>query len=228
MWTRRLVYRKECLKTTWLFRLAVVVAVLVTGGLTRRIWIPGIAQSLVCVEDGGRADAILVDNLELNYLVFERASELQRAGSAERILVPTGTSGDLEEPGIVTTGIVQLMAGVARLEHWETVPIRETEPISLNAAYQIRDALVQRHINSIVVVTPGFRSRRSSLVYGPVLARAGIQVSCVPVFGQKTPRNWTNTWHGIQDVGEQFLKLQYYRFYVLPVRLGNVSHRRDS
>jgi hypothetical protein len=43
----------------------------------------------------------------------------------------------------------------------------------------------------------------------------GIKVHCVPVFGQKSPANWTKTWHGIQDVTEQFLKLQYYRFYVL-------------
>jgi hypothetical protein len=28
--------------------------------------------------------------------------------------------------------------------------------------------------------------------------------------------NWAQSWHGIQGVSEQFLKLQYYRFYVLP------------
>jgi hypothetical protein len=28
--------------------------------------------------------------------------------------------------------------------------------------------------------------------------------------------NWTQTWHGIQDVVEQWLKLQYYRLWVLP------------
>ena len=68
------------------------------------------------------------------------------------------------------------------------------------------------------MVTPGFRSQRSSLVYQAVLAPAGIAVYCVPVFGQKTPANWTETWHGIQEVAEQFLKLQYYRFYVLLTR----------
>jgi hypothetical protein len=38
----------------------------------------------------------------------------------------------------------------------------------------------------------------------------------VPVFGTTTPENWTGTWHGIQDVALQFLKLSYYRMYVLP------------
>jgi hypothetical protein len=67
-------------------------------------------------------------------------------------------------------------------------------------------------------VTDGFRSQRSLLVYHAVLAPASIKVGCMPVFGQKTPKNWAKTWHGIQDVTEQFLKLAYYRFYVLWTR----------
>jgi hypothetical protein len=27
---------------------------------------------------------------------------------------------------------------------------------------------------------------------------------------------WTGSWHGIEDVIEQLIKLQYYRLYVLP------------
>ena len=67
----------------------------------------------------------------------------------------------------------------------------------------------------MIVVTRGFRSKRSLLVYHAVLDPVGIKVSCMPVFGQKTPDNWTVTWHGIQEVIEQFLKLRFYRFYVL-------------
>src|SRR5262249_14700400 len=91
-------------------------------------------------------------------------------------------------------------------------------PISLNVAYQIRDFLTAEHLRSIIVVTSGFRSQRSSLVYHAVLDPVGIKVSCAPVFGQKTPANWTKTWHGIQDVAEQLLKLQYYPF--CGVRIG--------
>jgi len=40
-------------------------------------------------------------------------------------------------------------------------------------------------------------------------------VRCDPVFGRATPERWSNTWHGIQSVAEEFVKLQYYRFYVL-------------
>src|SRR5262249_33883626 len=82
-------------------------------------------------------------------------------------------------------------------------------------AYQIRDFLTTEHLRSVIVVTPGFRSKRSALVYHAVLDPVGIKVHCVPVFGQMTPAKWAKTWHGIQGVTEQFLKLQYYRFYVL-------------
>lgn len=92
---------------------------------------------------------------------------------------------------------------------------QEIEPISLNAAYQVRDVLTKAGLKSVIVVTPGFRSQRSSLVYQTVLTPVGITVYCVPVFGQKTSQNWAATWHGMQEVTEQFLKLQFYRFYVL-------------
>ncbi len=97
----------------------------------------------------------------------------------------------------------------------EIMPIRASEPISLNAAYLIRDFLTREHLRIVIVVTPGFRSKRSSLIYQAVLARAGITVYCVPVFVGAALEDWTQSWHGIQEVSNQFLKLQFYRFYVL-------------
>jgi hypothetical protein len=107
------------------------------------------------------------------------------------------------------------MAKIARLSGVEGIPIQVIEPISLNAAYQIRDFLTKNNIHSIVVVAPGFRSRRSALVYSSVLNAAKISVSCVPVFGTHKPENWDKSTHGMQAVVEQFLKLQYYRIAVL-------------
>jgi hypothetical protein len=43
-----------------------------------------------------------------------------------------------------------------------------------------------------------------------------VATHCQPVPGTRTPDNWFETWHGVQDVTLQFLKLQYYRWYVLP------------
>lgn len=182
------------------------------AALSRGIWIPAIGRSLVCEEQQGVVQAILVDNLDTNYGLFERAARLQREGSRIRILVLTASAN----PDAVVDGVVEIMARAAQVHNWETVKIGETEPISLNAAMQVRSLLVREDIRSVALVTPGFRSRRSSLAYRAVLSRAGIAVVCVPVLGQRGVETWMETWHGIQEVALQFLKLQYYRFYVLP------------
>ena len=106
-----------------------------------------------------------------------------------------------------------------RLGPMEIVPLRGGEPISLNAAYDVLRFLEREHIHSVTVVSPLFRSRRSALVYGAVLGPAGITVRCEPVRGMRDVNSWTRSWHGVQDVAEQWLKLQYYKWYVLPFRL---------
>ncbi len=120
----------------------------------------------------------------------------------------------------VHDGVAGLMAQIARLEKVEVVPVREMEPISLNAAKQIAAFLITRNIKSVAVVTSGFRSARSLLVYQAVLAPTDIRVSCVPVFGQTTPESWAKSWHGIQNVTEQFFKLQYTAFMFFQLTIG--------
>jgi hypothetical protein len=215
-WKSRFVYSKQCVKTTWTLRLTLLVCLVLVVSLCSRFWAPAVAHSLVCDEQIVRADAILVENFDPDYLLFERAEALYKAGLASKVFVPTDAAADGTE-SMVSAGIVEVMSRVAWLEKRETIPVRGVEPISLNAAYQILAVLEKQHVTSVLVVTPGFRSQRSALVYTAVLGRAGIAVSCVPVFGTKTPATWTTTWHGIQEVAEQFAKLQYYRWYVLPV-----------
>jgi hypothetical protein len=214
-WSRHFFYRKESIRTTWKCRLALLLLIMLLVSVTRGFWMLKIGQSLVCAEEIRPSDVILVENLDPDYLVFERAAALHKMGLAARVLVPTAASRDPEIANPVSQGIAELMARVARLQNAEILPIRIFEPISLNAAYQIRDFLTKEHLRSVIVVTNGFRSKRSLLVYHAVLDPAGIKVGCMPVFGQKTLKNWTETWHGIEGVTEQFLKLQYYRFYVL-------------
>jgi hypothetical protein len=191
---------------------------LLIGLLTHGFPIALIGRSLVCAEDAASSDALFLENFDPSYPLFERAAAVQQARPSTRILVPVQVSGrDPEVANPVSSGIAELMARFARVQNMEVIPIREIEPFTLNAAHQIRDFLIREHLRSVVVVAPAFRSSRSSLVYRAVLEPAGIQVHCVPVFGEHTPENWVATWHGIQIVAEQFIKLQFYRFYVLRV-----------
>jgi hypothetical protein len=217
-WRRYVLRRDERLKTTWIFRFAIVACVVAFAWPTHRLWAPALARALVCEQSGEGGDAILVDHFESNYLLFERAAELRAKGIGPRVWVPVDMSRNSDEPNLVSERIIDVMAGVAQLHHPELIAIQPTEPISLTAAYQIRAVLERERIRTVVVVTPAFRSRRSFLIYSAVFAEAQIATRCVPVFGWQTPETWTDTWHGIMQVTEQHLKLQYYRFYVLPMR----------
>jgi hypothetical protein len=214
-WGRHFFYRKEVWKTTWIFRLSVLFVFIAIALLTRNVLADRIGKSLVCKEHANRSDAILVENFDPEYLVFERAATLKSEGIASRVYVPVSGSADPEYPDTSSNGVVDEFARVARLTNLTPIPVHQVEPITLSAAIDVRDFLLKEHIRSVVFVTSGFRSQRSVLVYEKIFTPAGIQFGCVPVFGNQTPDNWTTSWHGIQDVVLQLGKLQYYRFYVL-------------
>jgi len=202
-------------RTTWKFRVVAAVVLVLAVFLTRGLWGPQIARSLLCTEDLSSSDAILIENFDPGYPLFQSAAALQQKGLAPRIFVPVEALLDTGAENPFARGLADLMAQYARLQDWKAIPFKEIEPISLNAAAQIRDELLADHIRSVIVVTPGSRSRRSALVYRTVLGGAGIRVHCHPVY-LKPPERWADTWHGMQDIAQQFLKLQYYRFYILP------------
>jgi hypothetical protein len=158
--------------------------------------------------------ALLVENFDPEYILFGQAAELQRAGIAQRVLIPVEIARGHTAPDDIEIGIANLMARAAGVQNPELVPVNQVEPISLNAAKEIRDFLLKEKIDSIQVIAPGFRSRRSALVYSSVLEPAGIQVHCVPVFVEP-PEEWAESWHGIQEVFLQWGKLRYYQFWVL-------------
>jgi hypothetical protein len=218
-WTRFLFYRKEVLKTTWALRLLGLACLVALPWLTRGFWAGAVGRGLVCDEQqpvGAAVGAVIVENFDVNYLVFERAGDLRRNGLTAPIIVPVQASPASAEPNLVSAGIVEVMARIARVGELTMVPVRETEPISLNTAYQVRDFLRKNGIQSVLVLAPALRSRRSSLIYGTVLGPAGISMRCSPVFGGQTPETWLDTWHGVELVLEQYLKLEYYRFFILP------------
>jgi len=218
-WARYVVTRKEVVKTTWAFKATVIIALVLLCYLMEPVWAHAVGESLVCAQDGkvGRADAILVDDFDRDYLLYERARHLEEDGLSSTVIAPVSLfAGGSVSP--VSEAMVDVLARLARVKQVTKVPVSIVEPISLNAALDIRRFMKQNGITSVIVVTPAFRSARSMMIYRAVLEPAGVLTHCAAVFDQRNPDNWTRSWHGIQDVALQFVKLQYYRFYVLPVR----------
>ena len=79
--------------------------------ITRGLWAGAVAKGLLCEEQGSGTgvDAIVVENFDVNYLVFERASELKRKGLTARVLVPVQAAPDTGEPDLVFGQIAEMM-----------------------------------------------------------------------------------------------------------------------
>jgi hypothetical protein len=64
-------------------------------------------------------------------------------------------------------------------------------------------------------VTDGFGSRDAAEIYTQVLKPLGIRGYIQPVFGNRTPRNWSETLHGFQQIGLELGSLWYHRLAAL-------------
>src|SRR5262245_46709338 len=168
-WSRHFVYRTERTRTTWKFRVGFLALVIVAVWLTGGWWTGAVARSLVCDANRAPSDAILIENFDPDYLLFERATQLRQAGFAARVIVPMATDPGTPEENLVALGTAEAMAKIARLGTMDIVPTREVEPISLNAARDVLRFVKQERIRSVIVVSPLFRSGRSALVYGATL-----------------------------------------------------------
>ena len=76
--------------------------------------------------------------------------------------------------------------------------------------------LDRERIRSVIVVTPLFRSRRSALVYAATLGRAGVTLHYQPVQGWREQTRGRGAGTAYREIMLQWLKLQYYRLFVLP------------
>ena len=70
-------------KTTWKLRLVILAVVIVASVSTHRFWTSRIGESLVCAEDVAPSDAILVENFDPSYPVFQHAAALEEAKGFE-------------------------------------------------------------------------------------------------------------------------------------------------
>ena len=196
---------------------AILLLLAAAAYVMRDTWLEAVAAGLVCQTDLAPADAILVENIEVDYLLFERAQQLEAQGLAPVVLVPIMTGREDGKPGRVQAGFAEVMCEVARLKECDYFAVREEEPITLNFARGVAEELRSRGFRSVVLVVSGFRSQRAFEVYQQVFTPMGIEIRCEPVFGPKRVDNWSDTLHGIQEVGLQLGKLWYYRLFVLLV-----------
>jgi hypothetical protein len=215
-WKGHLAYKATSYKTTWKFRFLVVALLLALPLATKTWWVPALGRSLVCNSEFVTPDLIIIDNLDSDYLLFEKAADLKEHGVGEKVLVPVDASGrNPQKPNLVSREVAEVMIRVAGLGTTEIIPIKQEEPITLNAARQVGEYLKGTNVKKVLILTSGFKSKRIHLIFKKALSEVGIDEYCLPVWGSRGPENWAASWHGIQEVFLQHVKLAYYRLWVL-------------
>ncbi len=208
--------KEEVWKTTWKFRLLLIILLAACFFLTRGFISEKLAESLVYQGTVTKSDAVIIENFDPNYLLFEETAKLLKDGQASRVFVPVRINSTGNGPNRVDQEFAEVMCRLSRIGvGCELIPFLEIEPIRLNAAKQVKAFLQDQEIHSITIVTSAYSSKRSYLVFQSVLEPIGIKVSCLPVFSERNSSNWTESWHGIQNVFMEFGKLWYYRLAVL-------------
>lgn len=140
--------RKTGYRTTWKLRLLVAGLLFILTAGTRGWWAPLVGWGLVSDTGVGNPDLILLDNLDLDYQLFERAARLMQSGVGTAVLIPVFTSRqDSATPEEFSLEIVKAMCRVAHLESAQVIPITAIEPITLNAARAEIVADLQREVD---------------------------------------------------------------------------------
>lgn len=215
--------RVEISKTTWRFRLLVCTLIAFVVVAPGKIWLTAMATSLVREDALGPADLILVEMAVLPAPdVIDYAASLYHRRYAPRIAVTRYKRSDrLNDAGVELPRsldkLLQVYWADAGLDSSvvESVPIDVIDPVTLNSARQVAEYCRAQHVARVIVVTPRYHSRRSTLSYARYMAPLGIEVRSSPPQGGLRPDNWWRTKDGILLVTQEYVRLLYYRAFVL-------------
>jgi uncharacterized SAM-binding protein YcdF (DUF218 family) len=207
---------KSAIKTRLIVSVLALAALLIGAYWNRQSLLRHLAESLVCSADESPSDVILIDHVSENYAFFERARALQQRGLAQPVLVPVLSGDAYIVPYPVARKFVDVMCQSAEISDCRAFEARVHEPISLNLARRAAEEIQSLGSHSVLLVTEGFRSRRSLRVYSSVLRSRGITVHCQPVFTARTPTNWFDSSHGVEQVVLELIKEWYYALIVRP------------
>ena len=127
-----LFFRKaEVWKTTWKFRLLIIILLGACFFLTRGFISEKLAESLVYQGTVSKSDAVIIENFDSNYLLFEETAKLVKAGQVGRVYVPVPFNRDRTGPNRVDQEFAEVMCRLSRIEGGcELIPFAEIEPDS--------------------------------------------------------------------------------------------------
>jgi uncharacterized SAM-binding protein YcdF (DUF218 family) len=187
------------------------------------------AKALIVDSAPSAAGALVVLAGSATYMErTQRAAELFRQNFAPRIIltndnVKSGWSAELEKnPLFVERAAMALESQGVGKDKIEIVP--QTVASTRDEAVRLREYAVANHLDSIIVVTSAYQTRRARWIFDQIFSGSGILVSVAAVSpGQQAPPPLTWWLHplGWRMVAGEYVKLVYY--FVRGVRVSQTA-----
>jgi len=181
----------------------------------------GAARSLIVSAELRRADAIVVLSGSAAYLERTRkAAELYHAGYAPRIILTNDnqsggwSTAEQRNPLFVERAHKELKRAGIPADKIET--LTQTVSSTRDESVLLRNYAEAHDLNSLLVVTSAYHSRRALWTLRRVFAMSGIEIGLIPspAGNEQTPAPATWWLHltGWSTVAGEYLKIIYYQF----------------
>lgn len=177
----------------------------------------------------GAADIVVLEGIDhIERDIVARVAGMVSSGKARRMVVVLTRkepgdvpSTDLEAPHSVVQEALDRLGLDEKASRVIVTSFRH--PVTLTSAREAMEVLAGEGIRSAILVSPGFHTRRSYLVYQSIGEPLHIRIFPHASFdghNHGLDRWWTQ-YHGVHDFVEQGLKLAYYmvRGYI-PLRFS--------
>ena len=165
----------------------------------------------------GRADVLILEGsggIKSGSVAI--GMELLSNGMADRMVLVLHQSTDERQLPLFHKKHIQLLTD--ELEHMgvekkkvQVIPVPvQSHPITLTEARLVVTKLSESGVRSVILLSEGFHTRRSFLVYRQEGSRVGLHVIPHPWFSGYESDTWWHHAEGIQDFVRESFKLVYY------------------
>lgn len=179
------------------------------------------ARFLIVATPVARADAIVVLSGSAAYVErTQKAAELYHEGYAPLIVLTDDhqqggwSTSEQRNPFFVERARHELKRAGVPPEKIHTLP--QTVSSTHNESVLLRDYAEAHQLNSLLVVTSAYHSRRALWILRRVFDESGVEISLIPASAgdEQTfaPATWWLHWEGWAAVAGEYLKIIYYQF----------------
>jgi hypothetical protein len=183
---------------------------------TFRVTILMRAGQFMAPEGDYTADVAILEGTEfIDRRIVSRGMDLLSSGKVKRIIVVLHRIAPYHRPFAFNEDYPRLVkkemvALGLKEKDFRIIVTHIHQPITLTAARGAVEAISKENIKSAILLSPGFHTRRSYLVYQYLCIPFQIKIFPSACFNSYQLDHWWSQENGLRDFAQELLKLAYY------------------